>query len=205
MAPKPNDARFMQQALELARRGIGLASPNPRVGAVVVSASGKLVGRGTHTYEGVKHAEVLALEAAGPRAKDGTLYVNLEPCSHVGRTAPCADAIIAAGIKRVVAAMRDPNPLVAGRGFERLAAAGVEVQEGLYESEARKLNEAFAKYIRHKSPFVTLKTAMTLDGKIAPPPGDGTTPATKTASATRDFGFAIASAPRFAGGTNRRL
>ena len=183
MAPKPNDARFMQQALELARRGIGLASPNPRVGAVVVSASGKLVGRGTHTYEGVKHAEVLALEAAGQRAKDGTLYVNLEPCSHVGRTAPCADAIIAAGIKRVVAAMRDPNPLVAGRGFERLTAAGVGVDEGLCEADARKLNEAFARYIRYKMPFVTLKTAMTLDGKIAPPPGDSIYPATMSSMA----------------------
>jgi len=150
---------------------------------VVVSASGKLVGRGTHTYEGVKHAEVLALEAAGPRAKDGTLYVNLEPCSHVGRTAPCADAIIAAGIKRVVAAMRDPNPLVAGRGFERLAAAGVKVDEGLCEADAQKLNEAFARYIRYKMPFVTLKTAMTLDGKIAPPPGNSIYPATMSSMA----------------------
>src|SRR5271165_4506005 len=176
MASKPNDARFMHQALELARRGIALASPNPRVGAVVVSAEGKVVGRGSHTYDGVKHAEVLAIEAAAERAHGGTLYLNLEPCSHVGRTGPCVEAIITAGIKRVVAAMRDPNPLVAGRGFERLQAAGIEVVEGLYEAEARKLNEAFAKYIRHKTPFVTLKTAMTLDGKIAPPPGETDTP-----------------------------
>jgi diaminohydroxyphosphoribosylaminopyrimidine deaminase/5-amino-6-(5-phosphoribosylamino)uracil reductase len=140
---------------------------------VLVSAEGKVVGRGTHSYDGIKHAEVLAIEAAGEKSRDATLYLNLEPCSHVGRTGPCADAILAAGIKRVVCAMRDPNPLVAGRGCERLLAAGVEVQEGLYESEARKLNEAFAKYIRYKTPFVTLKTAMTLDGKIAPPPGDG--------------------------------
>ncbi len=161
-----------------------LASPNPRVGAVLVSAEGKVVGRGSHAYDEIKHAEVLAIEAAGERAKGGTLYLNLEPCSHVGRTGPCAEAIIAAGIKRVVCAMRDPNPLVAGRGFEILHAAGIEVQEGLYEPEARKLNEAFAKYIRHKTPFVTLKTAMTLDGKIAPPPGDGITPSTMSSMAS---------------------
>jgi diaminohydroxyphosphoribosylaminopyrimidine deaminase/5-amino-6-(5-phosphoribosylamino)uracil reductase len=183
MASKPNDARHMHQALELGRRGIALASPNPRVGAVLVSAEGKVVGRGSHNYDGVKHAEILAIEAAGERAQGSTLYLNLEPCSHVGRTGPCADAIVAAGIKRVVAAMRDPNPLVAGRGFERLLAAGIEVQEGLYEPEARKLNEAFAKYIRYKVPFVTLKTAMTLDGKIAPPPGDSITPSTMSSMA----------------------
>ena len=176
MVAKPNDARYMNQALELARRGIALASPNPRVGAVLVSSEGKVVGRGTHTYDDVTHAEVLAIEAAGPKAHDGTLYLNLEPCSHVGRTGPCADAIVEAGIKRVVVAMRDPNPLVAGRGFERLQSAGIEVLEGLYEAEARKLNEAFAKYIRYKTPFVTLKTAMTLDGKIAPPPGESENP-----------------------------
>ena len=176
MAAKPTDARYMHQALELAQRGMALASPNPRVGAILVSAEGKVVGRGSHSYDEVTHAEVLAIEAAGERAKGGALYLNLEPCSHVGRTGPCAEAIVEAGIKRVVCAMRDPNPLVAGRGFEMLLAAGIEVQEGLYEPEARKLNEAFAKYIRHKTPFVTLKTAMTLDGKIAPPPGDGITP-----------------------------
>jgi diaminohydroxyphosphoribosylaminopyrimidine deaminase / 5-amino-6-(5-phosphoribosylamino)uracil reductase len=183
MAAKPNDARHMHQALELARRGIALASPNPRVGAVLVSAEGKIVGRGSHAYDGIKHAEVLAIEAAGQKAKSATLYLNLEPCSHVGRTGPCVEAIVEAGIKRVVCAMRDPNPLVAGRGFERLLAAGIEVQEGLYEPEARKLNEAFAKYIRYKTPFVTLKTAMTLDGKIAPPPGDGITPSTMSSLA----------------------
>ncbi len=162
----------MQQALELAREGIALASPNPCVGAVLVAPNGETVGRGTHTYEGRKHAEVLALEQAGSRAHGAGLYLNLEPCCHTGRTGPCTDAIIAAGIKRVFAAMRDPNPLVAGRGFAKLRAAGIEVHEGLCEPEARKLNEAFAKYIRHKTPFVTLKTAMTLDGKIAPPPGE---------------------------------
>jgi diaminohydroxyphosphoribosylaminopyrimidine deaminase/5-amino-6-(5-phosphoribosylamino)uracil reductase len=143
-----------------------------------------VVGRGSHAYDGVKHAEVLAIEAAGEKAQNGTMYLNLEPCSHVGRTGPCAEAIIDAGIKRVVVAMRDPNPLVAGRGFERLQSAGIEVQEGLYEAEARKLNEAFAKYIRYKTPFVTLKTAMTLDGKIAPPPGDGLAAGTMTAMAS---------------------
>ena len=162
----------MQQALELARQGVALASPNPCVGAVLVAPVGEVVGRGTHTYEGRKHAEILAIEQAGERARGADLYLNLEPCCHVGRTGPCTDAIIAAGIKRVFAAMRDPNPLVAGRGFAKLRAVGLEVHEGLCEPEARKLNEAFAKYIRHKTPFVTLKTAMTLDGKIAPPPGE---------------------------------
>jgi diaminohydroxyphosphoribosylaminopyrimidine deaminase / 5-amino-6-(5-phosphoribosylamino)uracil reductase len=163
----------MQQALDLASRGISLASPNPRVGAVLVSSEGKVVGRGVHTYDGVKHAEILAIDTAGEQAQAATLYLNLEPCSHVGRTGPCADAIVASGIKRVVVAMRDPNPLVAGRGLAKLEAAGIEVLEGLYEPEARKLNEAFARYIRYKTPFVTLKTAMTLDGKIAPPPDEG--------------------------------
>jgi diaminohydroxyphosphoribosylaminopyrimidine deaminase/5-amino-6-(5-phosphoribosylamino)uracil reductase len=170
------DEQLMQQALELARAGIAQTSPNPCVGAVVVAASGEIVGRGTHTYEGKTHAEVLAIREAGMGARGATLYLNLEPCSHVGRTGPCADEVIAAGIRRVFVAMRDPNPLVGGRGIARLQAAGVEVIEGLGEAEARKLNEAFAKYIRHRQPFVTLKTAMTLDGKIAPPPGESSTP-----------------------------
>ncbi len=166
----PIDEQFMAQALELARRGIALASPNPCVGAVIVSENGEVVGRGFHTYDGVKHAEILALEEAGEHARGATVYLNLEPCSHTGRTAPCADALIAAGVKRVIAAMLDPNPLVSGAGFEKLRTAGVEAQEGLLEAEARKLNEAFATYVRGHKPFVTLKTAMTLDGKIAPPP-----------------------------------
>ena len=160
----------MRQALELAREGTALASPNPCVGAVIVGRNGDIVGRGTHIYESRKHAEVLAMEEAGDRVRGATLYLNLEPCSHTGRTGPCADAVIAAGIQRVVVAMRDPNPLVSGAGLAKLRDAGIEVWEGLLEAEARKLNEAFAKYIRHKVPFVTLKTAMTLDGKIAPPP-----------------------------------
>ena len=165
-----NDQKHMEEALELARRGIALASPNPCVGAVVVDSAGQIIGRGFHAYDGLKHAEVLALEEAGDHARGATVYLNLEPCSHTGRTGPCAEALIKAGVKRLVAAMSDPNPLVAGAGFAKLRAAGIEVHEGLLNSEARKLNEAFAKYIRHKTPFVTLKTAMTLDGKIAPPP-----------------------------------
>ena len=172
MSNRPTDQQYMQQALVLAREGVALASPNPCVGAVLVAENGEIVGRGSHTYEERNHAEVLALEQAGEKARGSTLYLNLEPCTHVGRTGPCADAIITAGVTRVFAAMRDPNPLVAGRGFAKLRAAGIEVYEGLCETEAKRINEAFAKYIRHKTPFVTLKTAMTLDGKIAPPPGE---------------------------------
>lgn len=170
------DEQFMRQALELARQGTALASPNPRVGAVVVDVSGQIVGTGFHTYEGVKHAEVLALERAGARARGATLYLNLEPCSHQGRTGPCADAVIAAGIKRVVAAMTDPNPLVAGKGIEKLRVAGIMAETGLMQTEARKLNEAFAKYVLYKQPLVTIKSGMTLDGKIAPPPGESSSP-----------------------------
>ena len=169
------DDRYMQKALELARQGIGLASPNPCVGAVLVK-DGEIVGFGSHTYEGLKRAEILALEQAGERARGATLYLNLEPCCHQGRTGPCADALIAAGLRRVVASILDPNALVAGQGFARLRAAGIEVQVGQGADEARKLNESFAKYIRHKTPLVTLKAAMTLDGKIAPPPGESSNP-----------------------------
>ncbi|MBZ5646567.1 MAG: bifunctional diaminohydroxyphosphoribosylaminopyrimidine deaminase/5-amino-6-(5-phosphoribosylamino)uracil reductase RibD [Acidobacteriia bacterium] len=166
----------MQEALELARSGVGLTSPNPAVGALVVDASGDVVGSGTHTYDGVKHAEVLALEQAGDKTRGATLYVTLEPCPHQGRTGPCAAAVIAAGIKRVVAATHDPNPQVGGKGFARLRAAGIKVTQGVLEAEACKLNEWFAKYIRTKLPLVTLKAGMTLDGKIAPPPGESDNP-----------------------------
>ncbi|MBS1849790.1 MAG: bifunctional diaminohydroxyphosphoribosylaminopyrimidine deaminase/5-amino-6-(5-phosphoribosylamino)uracil reductase RibD [Acidobacteria bacterium] len=162
------DDRFLHRALELARQGIGLASPNPCVGAVIVDKSGNVVGEGFHTYAGIKHAEVLAIEQAGKRADGATLYLNLEPCSHQGRTGPCAEAVIAAGIRRVVASLGDPNPQVSGRGFERLRAAGVAVEVGRLHEEAGHLNEAFAKYIRHRAPLVTLKSALTLDGKLAP-------------------------------------
>lgn len=169
------DEGYIEKALELAGQGVGLASPNPCVGAVLVN-DGKIAGSGTHTYEGLKHAEILALEQAGERARGATLYINLEPCCHQGRTGPCTDALVAAGIKRVVASMPDPNPLVAGRGLARLREAGIQVEVGLGAEEARKLNEAFAKYIRHKRPLITLKAAMTLDGKIAPPPGESANP-----------------------------
>ncbi len=158
----------MAQALDLARRGEALASPNPMVGAVVVR-DGTMVGSGFHTYDGLHHAEALALDEAGERARGATLYVNLEPCSHAGRTPPCVERIIAAGIARVEAAMIDPNPQVSGKGIERLRAAGVQVGVRIAEEEAKKLNEAFAKYIRTGLPLVTLKMAMTLDGRITSP------------------------------------
>lgn len=173
---REQDESFLQQALRLAREGIGLSSPNPCVGAVIVDIAGKVVGEGSHTFAGVKHAEVLALEQAGEKARSGVLYVNLEPCSHQGRTGPCADAVIKAGIRRVVACMQDPNPLVSGKGFERLRKAGVSVASGILEDEAKTLNEPFAKYIRQRIPLITLKAAMTLDGKIAPPPSESHRP-----------------------------
>ena len=159
----------MREALGLARQGIGQVSPNPAVGAAVVR-DGQVVGRGSHTWAGVKHAEVLALEQAGEAARGATLYVTLEPCSHDGRTGPCAAAVSNAGITRVVAAMQDPNPLVAGRGFRMLREAGVEVEiAAAFTAEAEKLNEAFVHSMHTRRPLVTLKTAITLDGKIAAP------------------------------------
>jgi diaminohydroxyphosphoribosylaminopyrimidine deaminase/5-amino-6-(5-phosphoribosylamino)uracil reductase len=171
------DLSFLRRALQLALKSFGLASPNPNVGAVLVDDAGQIVGEGFHTYDGVKHAEILAIEAADEKARGATLYINLEPCSHQGRTGPCVEAIIAAGIKRVVACTADPNPAVSGRGFARLRQAGVQVTSALLEDDACPLNDAFAKYIRYRLPLVTLKAAMTLDGKIAPPPEDlrGTT------------------------------
>ena len=166
------DEPLLHQALELARAGIGLASPNPYVGAVIADAHGNVVGTGTYTYAGFKHAEILALETAGDKARGGTLYINLEPHAHQGRTPPCTDALIAAGIRRVVASMADPNPKVSGIGFEKLRAEGVQVEVGRLEEQAHRLNEAFARYIGHGTPLVTLKAAMTLDGKIAPPPDE---------------------------------
>ena len=170
MPDSNTDERFLSRALDLARQGVGLTSPNPSVGAVIVDAEGTVVGTGSHTYDGLKHAEIFALEQAGEKARGATLYINLEPCSHQGRTAPCADALIAAGISRVVACMEDPNPLVSGKGFAKLRDAGIDVSSGILEEQAKALNECFAKYIRHHTPLVTLKAAMTLDGKIALPP-----------------------------------
>jgi diaminohydroxyphosphoribosylaminopyrimidine deaminase/5-amino-6-(5-phosphoribosylamino)uracil reductase len=163
------DAKWVSRALALARRGEALASPNPMVGAVLV-VRGRVVGEGFHTYAGVHHAEVLALRQAGRAARGATLYVNLEPCCHTGRTGPCTRAIIAAGVSRVVAAMPDPNPAVAGRGFDELRAAGIAVLSGVLQDEARRLNEAFARWITARRPFVTLKSALTSNGQLVLPP-----------------------------------
>jgi diaminohydroxyphosphoribosylaminopyrimidine deaminase / 5-amino-6-(5-phosphoribosylamino)uracil reductase len=202
------DPAFMDRALELAARGAALASPNPMVGAVLVR-EGKIIGEGFHAYEGVLHAEIVALESAGSlvgrpeshaggafrhdtpstnpsgvltpgavrahtptlseSARGATLYINLEPCCHTGRTGPCTKALIVAGIARVVAAMPDPNPKVAGRGFREMRAAGIEVTVGLREAEARRLNEPFARWIVSKKPLVMLKSALTLDGQLVLP------------------------------------
>jgi len=160
---------FMDEALALARTGAGRTSPNPAVGAVVVR-NGEIVGRGFHTWAGVKHAEIVALEEAGERARGAELYLTLEPCSHQGRTPPCADAVIAAGVARVTVAMRDPNPLVSGEGIRRIEAAGIPVEIAAeYTSEAEQTNEAFVFAMRNGRPLVTLKSAVTLDGKIAAP------------------------------------
>jgi diaminohydroxyphosphoribosylaminopyrimidine deaminase/5-amino-6-(5-phosphoribosylamino)uracil reductase len=158
---------YMREALDLARQGIGLASPNPIVGAVVVR-NGEVVGRGFHTWDGVKHAEVLALEEADGRAQGATVYVTLEPCSHQGRTGPCADALIAAGVSKVVVAAGDPNPQVSGQGLRRLEASGVKVEMSPdHAAEAERINDAFFHYMRTGRPLVTIKSAVTLDGKIA--------------------------------------
>jgi diaminohydroxyphosphoribosylaminopyrimidine deaminase/5-amino-6-(5-phosphoribosylamino)uracil reductase len=169
------DHRWMQRALELARRGIAVTSPNPSVGCVILDSAGQLAGEGWHEYDLLDHAEVVALGAAkhyaGDRLKSGTAYVTLEPCNHTGRTPPCTEALIAAGLKRVVVATVDPNPNVTGHGLEALRAAGIETTVGVCEAEARRLNEGFARWCQHKRPLVLMKVAMTLDGRIAPPPG----------------------------------
>jgi diaminohydroxyphosphoribosylaminopyrimidine deaminase / 5-amino-6-(5-phosphoribosylamino)uracil reductase len=205
MTATAQDTHWMRRALDLAGRGIGLASPNPAVGCVIVDAKGDLIGEGWHEYDLLDHAEVAALKnAAGittqtvcpilsadagspatgprrwgdwtewvgnnaPRLRGSTAYVTLEPCNHTGRTGPCTLALIAAGLARVVAATGDPNPDVSGHGMQTLAAAGIQTTLGVCESEARRINEGFAKWIRHKRPFVLMKVAMTLDGRIAPP------------------------------------
>src|SRR5256885_278788 len=158
----------MQPALALARKGVGVASSNPMVGCVIVR-EGQIVGEGFHQYEWRDHAEIVALKTAGEKVRGATLYVTLEPCNHIGRTGPCTEAIIAAGVQHIVVAVEDPNPVNSGRGFERLRSAGIEVVTGVCEEEARRLNEAFACWIRTKKPFVTLKSALTLDGQLALP------------------------------------
>ncbi len=158
--------KYMRMALELAEKARGRTSPNPLVGAVIVK-DGEIVGRGYHQKAGTPHAEIHALREAGEKAAGAALYVTLEPCSHFGRTPPCSEAVIRAGISEVYVAIRDPNPLVAGRGIKRLTGAGIKVHVGLFGDEARRVNEIFIKYITTRIPFVLLKTAMTLDGKIA--------------------------------------
>ena len=158
-------------ACRLALKAAGRTSPNPMVGAVLVRG-GKVIATGFHRLAGEDHAEIVALKRAGAKAKGATLYINLEPCSHYGRTPPCSRALIRAGIKEVVAGMKDPNLLVAGRGFRELRRGGIQVRAGLLEQECRTLNEAFIKYITRQLPFVTLKLAASLDGKIAAVSGD---------------------------------
>lgn len=163
-----SDTRFMRRALRLARKGLGRTTPNPAVGSVVVR-DGVVVGEGWHRRAGEAHAEVIALERAGERARGATLYSTLEPCVHDGRTPPCAEAVLRAGVARVVAATRDPDPRVDGRGVERLRAAGLDVAEGILGQEARALNRAFFKHVRTRLPYVLLKLGLSLDAKVAAP------------------------------------
>ena len=166
-----SDRQMMQRALELAALGVGQVSPGPLVGTVI-AAGGEIVGEGFYLYDGLKHAETLALEQAGERARGGTAYVTLEPHAHHGRTPPCSEALIRAGIKRVVAPIEDPNPKVSGRGFAHLREAGVEVCNGVLKQEAAQLNEAYLHFMRTAQPFVHLKMAVSLDGKVATFSGD---------------------------------
>ncbi|MDO7786057.1 bifunctional diaminohydroxyphosphoribosylaminopyrimidine deaminase/5-amino-6-(5-phosphoribosylamino)uracil reductase RibD [Desulforamulus aquiferis] len=165
------DKYYMQMALDLAASARGRTSPNPMVGSVIVK-DGEIVGKGYHARAGSAHAEVVALADAGDRAKSATVYVTLEPCCHHGRTGPCTEALLKAGVKKVVVAMKDPNPLVAGKGISILEQAGVTVVSGVLEQEAIKLNEVFLKYITTRRPFVVLKAATSLDGKIATAGGE---------------------------------
>ena len=175
MSALDQDRYWMQRALELARRGIALTSPNPAVGCVILDRAGQVAGEGWHEYDLVDHAEVAALKVAeqhaGNRLLGGTAYVTLEPCNHTGRTGPCTQALISAGISRVVAATIDPNPAVAGHGMEALRAAGIETAVGVEQAEARRLNEGFARWSQHRRPLVLMKVAMSLDSRIAPPAG----------------------------------
>lgn len=162
---------YMKLALQLAERGRSTVSPNPMVGCVIVK-NNQIIGQGFHQRAGDAHAEIHALNAAGAEARDATAYVTLEPCCHFGRTPPCTQALIKAGIKKVVIACGDTNSLVGGKGIDELKAAGIEIETGLCESEAKQLNEIFFHYIKYKRPFVIAKWAMSLDGKIATHPND---------------------------------
>jgi diaminohydroxyphosphoribosylaminopyrimidine deaminase/5-amino-6-(5-phosphoribosylamino)uracil reductase len=165
------DRRYMRIACRLAEKAAGRTSPNPMVGAVLLR-DGKMIASGFHQFAGGDHAEIVALKKAGTEAKGSTLYINLEPCSHQGRTPPCTRSLIAAGIKEVVVGMEDPNPLVSGKGLRALSRAGIKVRTGVLHEECRRLNEAFTKFITRGVPFVTLKLAASLDGKIATASGD---------------------------------
>jgi len=186
----------MRRALEHARRGLGRTTPNPVVGACVVSDDGVVVGQGSHERAGEPHAEVVALEEAGSLARGATLYCTLEPCVHVGRTGPCTERVIAAGIRRVVAAMEDPDPRVQGRGFAALRARGIEVSTGVEHAVAIRLNQPFLTTTREGRPFVILKAAISLDGGIAASPGERTTltsgPALRHAQYVRAWVDAVA-------------
>jgi diaminohydroxyphosphoribosylaminopyrimidine deaminase/5-amino-6-(5-phosphoribosylamino)uracil reductase len=168
------DASLMARALALAERGRPTTSPNPMVGALVVDDEGVIVGRGAHQFAGGPHAEIYALADAGERTRGATLYCTLEPCSHTGRTGPCAPRVIAAGIRRAVIAMEDPNPLVAGRGLAQLRAHGIDVVVGELRDAAERLNRPFLTRMRRRRPFITMKIALSLDGKIAAAPGQHT-------------------------------
>ncbi len=168
---KDKDQQYMRRAITLARRAQGKTSPNPMVGCVIVKA-GRVIAEGWHKVYGGDHAEVNALKKAGVRAKGATMYVTLEPCAHWGRTPPCVDAVMAAGIKRVVVAMADPNLLTNGKSFAKLRKAGIQTESGVLEAEAREMNKAFIKFITRNTPFVVAKTAQTIDGKIATRAGD---------------------------------
>jgi len=171
MATDADHLHFMKRALQLARRGIGRVSPNPLVGAVIVR-DGRIAGEGYHVYERRDHAEVVALRQAGDLARGADLYINLEPCSHFGRTPPCSDGVVKAGIRRAFVAIRDPNPLVSGKGIATLLQNGIEVHEGLCREEAARLNEKFLHFVQTRRPFVLLKLALTLDGRIAAASGE---------------------------------
>jgi len=166
-----DDEEWMRRSLRLAEKGRGRTSPNPMVGAVLVK-NGRVVGEGYHAKAGEDHAEIIALRQAGEEARGATLYLNLQPCTHYGKTPPCAPVVIRSGVKRIVIGMEDPNPLVKREGVESLREAGLEVEVGLREKECRRLNEAYCKYIMKKEPFIILKVAATLDGRIAARDGD---------------------------------
>jgi len=193
---RADDERWMRRAIVLARRDLGRTTPNPVVGACVVAGDGVVVGHGSHHRAGEAHAEVYALEAAGAAARGATLYSTLEPCVHIGRTGPCTARILAAGISRVVAAVEDPDPRVNGQGFEALRAGGVEVTVGVLRREVLRLNAAYLMAVQHGRPFVILKAATSLDGKLAARPGVRTwltaAAANRHAQTTRSWVDAIA-------------